>query len=135
MSKSTGNVVNPFFALDRFGVDAIRYYMAHDGGIKDDADYENAYITKRYKKDLHGGIGNLTSRITRSKVWNVRRAVQRAPEGLTLDKRIGSSNQLDRLKHLRENVTAQFDKLDSGAALKLLIRSIYHVSSETSNLE
>ena len=28
MSKSTGNVVNPFFAIDRFGVDTMRYYLA-----------------------------------------------------------------------------------------------------------
>jgi methionyl-tRNA synthetase len=51
MSKSTGNVVNPFFALDRFGVDTMRYYLAHDGGIQDDADYGNEHIIERYKRD------------------------------------------------------------------------------------
>ncbi|KFY20247.1 hypothetical protein V491_03870, partial [Pseudogymnoascus sp. VKM F-3775] len=47
MAKSTGNVVNPFFAMDRFGVDAMRFYLAHDGGIADDADYSNANIVER----------------------------------------------------------------------------------------
>ena len=57
MAKSTGNVVNPFFALDRFGVDTMRYYLAHDGGIMDDADYSNDFIVARYKKGTAGGFG------------------------------------------------------------------------------
>ncbi|KAI4727797.1 hypothetical protein E4T49_04367 [Aureobasidium sp. EXF-10728] len=77
MAKSTGNVVNPFFALDRFGTDTMRYYMIHDGGIDNDADYDNIYIIERYKKGLQGGLGNLASRITRGKGWDVRRAVTR----------------------------------------------------------
>lgn len=77
MAKSTGNVVNPFFALERFGTDTMRWYLMHDGGITDDADYDNSYIIEKYKKGLQGGLGNLTSRIMRGKGWDVRRAVQR----------------------------------------------------------
>lgn len=80
MAKSTGNVVNPFFALDRFGVDIMRYYLIHDGGIDNDADYENSFIIERYKKGLQGGLGNLTSRIMRGKGWDVKRAVNRSNE-------------------------------------------------------
>lgn len=77
MAKSTGNVVNPFFALDRFGVDALRWFLVRDGGIVNDADYDNMHIVQRYKKSLQGGVGNLTSRIVRGKNWDVRRAVAR----------------------------------------------------------
>ena len=80
MSKSLGNVVNPFFAMERFGVDMIRYYMVRDGGIVDDAAYENSYIISRYKKDLQGGLGNMISRIVRSKKWKVSVSVQYAAE-------------------------------------------------------
>jgi len=76
MAKSTGNVVNPFFAIDRFGVDLMRYYLAHDGGIEKDSDYGNHLIVERYKKGLQDGMGNLIGRLTRSKMWNVRKAVQ-----------------------------------------------------------
>ncbi|KAJ5681765.1 uncharacterized protein N7477_001705 [Penicillium maclennaniae] len=62
MSKSTGNVVNPFFAIDRFGVDGMRFFLAYQGGLADDADYDNSFITRDYKKWLLGGIGNLASR-------------------------------------------------------------------------
>lgn len=75
MSKSIGNVVNPFFAIDRWGVDTMRFFLIHDGGIAYDGDYSNASIVDKYKKNLQTGMGNLTSRVTRSKVWNVREAV------------------------------------------------------------
>ncbi|KAF9888724.1 methionyl-tRNA synthetase [Aspergillus nanangensis] len=62
MSKSTGNTVNPFFALDRFGVDTMRFFLAYQGGLAGDADYDNAYIIRDYKKLLQSGIGNLAHR-------------------------------------------------------------------------
>lgn len=76
MSKSVGNVVNPFFAIHRFDADTIRFYMAYDGGISDDADYDNSFVIRRYKCELQNALGNLTSRITRGKRWNVKEAVQ-----------------------------------------------------------
>ncbi|KAM7208724.1 methionyl-tRNA synthetase [Naviculisporaceae sp. PSN 640] len=78
MSKSKGNAVNPFVAIQRFGVDAMRFYMVHDGGIADDADYHNEIIVERYKKHLQNGVGNLLARITRSKMWKFSDAVTTA---------------------------------------------------------
>ncbi|KAL7266421.1 methionyl-tRNA synthetase, partial [Rhizina undulata] len=63
MSKSVGNVVNPFFAIDRYGVDTMRFYLAHDGGIIDDGDYSNESIVERYRVMLQGGLGNLVNRV------------------------------------------------------------------------
>lgn len=75
MSKSLGNVVNPFHAIDRWGVDTMRYFMVMNGALDGDVDYENTYIQQRYDKQLKDGIGNLLSRVTRSKRWNVRESV------------------------------------------------------------
>lgn len=80
MSKSVGNVVNPFFALDRFGPDVMRFYLAYDGRITNDADYDNFQIIARYKKVLAGGLGNLASRITRGKGWNLATIVREVIE-------------------------------------------------------
>ena len=124
MSKSSGNVVNPFFAIDRFGVDTMRYYLAHDGGIRDDADYENAYIIERYKKGLQGGLGNLVSRITRGKGWNVRRAVQ----GAQIQQDFPLATTLkEHLQDLPDAVTKKFDELDPGGALHLIMDTVYKV--------
>jgi methionyl-tRNA synthetase len=62
MSKSTGNVVNPFFAIERFGVDGMRFFLAYRGGLSDDADFDNSFIIRDYKKWLQGGLGNLAQR-------------------------------------------------------------------------
>ena len=130
MAKSTGNVVNPFFALERFGVDAMRYYLAHDGGIRDDADYENAYITDRYRKGLYGGLGNLTSRVTRGKSWNVRRAVQGASNG-DLQPAQGPTAETHRMQliQLPDTVARKFENLDSGAALRAIMDVVYSTNA------
>ncbi|KAK1760848.1 methionyl-tRNA synthetase [Echria macrotheca] len=75
MSKSLGNVVNPLFAIDRWGVDAMRFYMIYNGGIVEDSDYNNDTLLGGYKKLLQGGLGNLTNRIIRSKKWSVKEAI------------------------------------------------------------
>lgn len=125
MSKSTGNVVNPFFALDRFGVDTMRYYLALDGGIKDDAAYENSYIIERYSKGLQGGLGNLLSRIVRGKGWSVPRAVQYG--------KIDESSDLARARHTRlsglpTEIVKMMEGLDSGAALRYIMNIIFKVT-------
>jgi methionyl-tRNA synthetase len=76
MSKSLGNVVNPFMAMDRFGVDPIRFYMIRDGGYADDSSYDNSFIIERYKNDLQGGLGNMLSRILRYKPFNVVKSIE-----------------------------------------------------------
>lgn len=117
MAKSTGNVVNPFFAMDRFGVDVMRYYLAHDGGITNDADYGNHLIVQRYKKGLQGGLGNLVSRITRPKIWSVSDAVESAQvDGLNeLDPL--SVVHLEMLKELPGNVDAKMKELNAGVVI------------------
>ena len=98
MSKSTGMVVDPFFALNRFGNDCMRYYLAHDGGTTDDSKYDNSTIITRYKKGLQGGLGNLVSRLTRGKGWDVRRAVKNSDKSIgQLDEKL--SSDLSRLQY------------------------------------
>ncbi|KAI9829842.1 MAG: methionyl-tRNA synthetase [Thelocarpon superellum] len=124
MAKSTGNVVNPFFAIDRFEVDTMRYYLAHDGGISDDADYGNEFIIERYKVDLHRGLGGLSSRILRSKKWNVREAILAGTNGDLPSDMPASAAHRQALSSLAERVDRKFQELDPGAALKLIIEMI-----------
>ncbi|KAI9490352.1 tRNA synthetases class I (M)-domain-containing protein [Zychaea mexicana] len=63
MSKSRGNVADPFEVMDTYGVDPVRYYLVRDGGFADDGDYSEDNIIKRYK-DLAGQLGNLLNRST-----------------------------------------------------------------------
>lgn len=63
MSKSLGNVVDPFSIVDTYGVDAVRYYLL--GGISayQDGDFSKERFEELYTSDLGNGIGNLTSRV------------------------------------------------------------------------
>ncbi|KAL8739719.1 MAG: hypothetical protein Q9190_007504 [Brigantiaea leucoxantha] len=120
MSKSTGNVVNPFFALDRFYADTMRYYLIHDGGIQDDADYDNSYIIKHYKTGLQGKLGNLVGRVVRGKKWDVRRAVMLHE---TVNDELAKEH-VARLSALPDQVLAHMDDLNPGLALKTIMEVI-----------
>ncbi|KAL9101768.1 MAG: hypothetical protein Q9163_003015 [Psora crenata] len=122
MSKSTGMVVNPFFAISRFGVDTMRWYLTLDGGIKYDSAYDNSFIIDKYKKGLQGGLGNLVSRITRGKGWNVRNAVETGRRSFTdeLDRQFCSC-----LQQLPVSVAEDMEKLNLGDALAKIMNVVY----------
>lgn len=125
MSKSTGTAVNPFFALERFGVDTMRYFLALRGGIKDDAAYDNSFIIEIYKANLQGRLGNLASRLVRGKGWSVRRAVR---SRLTGHSELVRSH-LNCMEALPSIVANKMERLDSRAALQAIERRIGWVRS------
>ena len=129
MSKSTGVAVNPFFAINRFGVDCMRYYLALEGGIKDDAMYDNSFIIDRYKKGLQGGLGNLVSRVVHGKGWDVRRAVVSCRESVVqIDKAGTDAGPLCyRLEVLPSEISLAMEKPDPGEALANVMKAIYQV--------
>ncbi len=62
MSKSKGNVVNPFELIDKYGVDAVRYYLLRDIPSGQDGNYTEELFITRYNVDLANDYGNLVSR-------------------------------------------------------------------------
>ncbi|KAF5871902.1 putative methionyl-trna synthetase protein [Botrytis fragariae] len=128
MSKSIGNVVNPLFAMDRFGVDVMRYYLIHDGGIKEDSDYGNEYIVERYKKGLQQGLGNLVSRLTRPKVWNVRSCVEATHSRGLNNSNITTSRQIDFLNSVRDKANEKMQELNAGSALHVIMDTVYETN-------
>ena len=64
MSKSKGNIVDPFFLVDRYGVDAIRYYLLREIPFGSDGAYTNEALLARTNADLVNDLGNLVSRTT-----------------------------------------------------------------------
>lgn len=127
MSKSVGNVVNPFFAIDRWGVDTMRYFLMHGAAMESDSNYSNAFIVEKYKKGLQGGLGNFLNRITRSKKWSVRKAVEQmhdqglrflageTAEDMELSKLL--HNQMQYLEALAGSVAEDFEAGSPKSAL------------------
>lgn len=64
MSKSKGNVVDPVILTDRYGVDALRYYMLREVSFGQDGSYTNESFLMRTNSDLANDLGNLVSRTT-----------------------------------------------------------------------
>lgn len=62
MSKSLGNVVDPFELVKKYGTDAVRYYLLREITPTEDGDFTFEKFEQRYNADLAGGIGNLLSR-------------------------------------------------------------------------
>ncbi|MDQ5983134.1 MAG: Methionine--tRNA ligase [Eubacteriales bacterium SKADARSKE-1] len=64
MSKSKGNVVDPKVLCDRYGIDAIRYFMLREFPFGKDSNFTNEALINRINSDLANDLGNLVSRTT-----------------------------------------------------------------------
>jgi len=62
MSKTTGNVVDPFAVIQEWGVDAFRYYVVRELDIGPDGNWTDAGFRARYQAELANGLGNLVNR-------------------------------------------------------------------------
>lgn len=63
MSKSLGNVIDPFEVVSKFGTDALRYWSAREMSTFEDGDFTWEKFKEAYNGSLANGIGNLASRI------------------------------------------------------------------------
>ncbi|KAL4754152.1 hypothetical protein BDW72DRAFT_190295 [Aspergillus terricola var. indicus] len=123
MSKSTGNVVNPFFAIDRFGMDTMRFFLAHRGGFASDSDYDNKYIIRDYKKYLQQGLGNIAHRTIGCAKGKLRDYIINATSGNSPATSDDQAYQKT-LEQLSGKVAKDMEALDPRAALDEIVEVI-----------
>ncbi len=63
MSKTIGNVIDPFKVVKKYGVDALRYYLLREIPSSGDGDFTYEKFEERYNADLAKGLGNLVARV------------------------------------------------------------------------
>lgn len=63
ISKTIGNVVDPFALVKQYGTDPVRYYFAREISPHEDGDFGESKLIERYNGELANGLGNLVARV------------------------------------------------------------------------
>ena len=119
MSKSKGNVVDPYLLAERYGVDALRYFLLREFPFGTDGNFSNEALIGRINTDLANDLGNLVSRTT---------AMVEKYFGGTLPTERESSDADDDLKQmastLRDRYEAEMEHFQFQNALEQVFKTI-----------
>jgi methionyl-tRNA synthetase len=120
MSKSVGNVVDPMALADRFGVDALRYFLLREVPFGQDGSYSAESIVNRANAELANSFGNLAQR-TLSMIYKNLGGVLpppgEAPEDIQLLQQVR--------KATTEEVAAAFDRLAFSVGIEAWLRAVF----------
>ena len=119
MSKSKGNVVDPYVLAEKFGVDALRFFLLRTFPFGSDGNFSNELLIQTINMDLANDLGNLVSRTT---------AMVEKYFGGTLPAERESSDADDDLKQmastLRDRYEAEMEHFQFQNALEQIFKTI-----------
>lgn len=81
MSKSIGNVIDPYKVIQEYGADALRFYLARHIHPFEDSDFTMEKFKESYNADLANGLGNLAARIMKLAETNLPAPISRPEPG------------------------------------------------------
>ncbi|MBD5080786.1 MAG: methionine--tRNA ligase [Ruminococcaceae bacterium] len=120
MSKSIGNVIDPFVLAERYGSDSVRYQILRDMPYGSDSNFSNEIMIGRINTDLANGFGNLLSRTV---------AMVDKYFGGTLPENREEGDFDSDLKEMAQGLAHSVEKLMDEAKLSLALTEIMNVVS------
>jgi methionyl-tRNA synthetase len=110
MSKSLGNVIDPFELVKKYSIDAVRYFLLREIPSDGDGDFTYEKFKERYNGDLANGLGNFASRVLTlaQNNANLRTSANAANIKDLVDKKI---------KETKENVSKKIEEFKLHEAL------------------
>lgn len=79
ISKSLGNVINPFEIVEKYGVDQVRYFLMREIPFGNDGDFSVLQLVNRVNSDLSNSLGNLFQRVVSMVVKNCNGKIPKKP--------------------------------------------------------
>ncbi|HZU52181.1 MAG TPA: methionine--tRNA ligase, partial [Sphingomicrobium sp.] len=120
MSKSVGNVVDPMVLADKFGVDALRYFLLREVPFGQDGSYSAEAIVNRANAELANSFGNLAQR-TLSMIYKNLDGVL-PPEGQAAEDR----RLLDQVRRATsDEVPAAFDRFAFSVGIEAWLKAVF----------
>ncbi len=119
MSKSKGNIVDPFILCERYGVDALRYYMLREVPFGQDGNFTNEIFLKLRNSDLANDLGNLVSRVTAMVSQYFDGVIPAPTDSQEVDRQL-----IDMAEKMYPTVTSYMDEMRAPEALETIFKVI-----------